>query len=104
MSGNVEEIRKEQGKGRFSLTFKGEESKLLDALGDKIITHEIVVPEKTYTDGSTQVILKIQPEVSAREIIGIANDLVEIESFSKSLPSMDEIFINAVKQSNGNEE
>lgn len=103
LSGNVEAIRREQGAGRFSLTFQGDPSKLLEAVGSRIISHQFVVPEKNVADGVTQVVLKMQPDIQFREIIEIANNSVELESFSRALPSMDEIFINAVNTSNANE-
>ncbi|MCH5240610.1 MAG: ATP-binding cassette domain-containing protein [Muribaculaceae bacterium] len=103
LSGNVDEIRKEEGKGRFALSFTGSTENLLSAIGDDIISHELIVPEKNVTDGSTQLILKLKPETSFRDIISLANNIVELESFSRALPSMDEIFINAVKNANQNE-
>ena len=103
LSGNVDKIRREQGEGRFSLSFTGNAENLLNAIGEDIISHEIVVPEKNVTDGTTNLILKLKPETSFRDIISMANNIVELESFSRALPSMDEIFINAVKNANQNE-
>lgn len=103
LSGNVDEIRKKQGEGRFTLSFRGNESNLLSAIGNDILSHEIVIPDKNVTDDTKNLILKLKPEVSFRDIISMANNIVELESFSRALPSMDEIFINAVKMSNQNE-
>lgn len=100
LSGNVDEIRKEEGKGRFELSFYGEADTLLNSLGENIESHKIIEPEKVITDGLTKLVLKLKPEVEFRDIIGKANDIVELESFSRALPSMDEIFINAVKKAN----
>lgn len=103
LSGNVDEIRREQGKGRFSLTFQGDPARLLNSIENQIISHDFVAPEKSIDDGTTKIILKLKPDVSFRDIISTANDAVELESFSRALPSMDEIFINAVKNANRNE-
>ena len=103
LSGNVDEIRKKQGAGRIALSFKGNESKLLDALGNDVLHHEVIVPDKNLADNTVNLILKLKPEVSFQEIISLANNIVELESFSRALPSMDEIFINAVKNANQNE-
>lgn len=102
LSGNVDEIRRKQGEGRFSLSFKGDPARLLSAVESDILSHEVVIPEKTIDDGVTNVILKLKPEVSFRDIISVTNNVVELEAFSRALPSMDEIFINAVKNSNQN--
>lgn len=103
LSGNVDEIRRKQGEGRIALSFKGNESKLIDAIGNDIVSHEIVIPDKNVSDKVTNLILKLKPGVSFQDIISLANNIVELESFSKALPSMDEIFINAVKNANQNE-
>ena len=103
LSGNVDEIRKEQGKGRFALSFHGNKDLLLSAIEDDIISHDIIVPKKNVTDDTINMILKLKPEVSFKDIISLANNIVELESFSRALPSMDEIFINAVKNANQNE-
>ena len=100
LSGNVEEIRKREGEGRFSLTFLGSPSALLNAIDGKFESYDIVEPEKHIDDNFTNLVLKLKPEVSFREIIDLANANVELESFSRALPSMDEIFINAVKKAN----
>lgn len=103
LSGNVDEIRKKQGEGRIALSFKGNETKLLDAIGGDIVSHEVIIPDKNVSDNTTNLILKLKPEVSFQDIISLANNIVELESFSRALPSMDEIFINAVKNANQNE-
>ena len=103
LSGNVEEIRREEGKGRVSLSFQGDPAKLFNEIESKIISHDFVIPEKNITDGYIKLILKLKPDVSFREIIEAANNSVELESFSRALPSMDEIFINAVKRADYNE-
>lgn len=100
LSGNVEEIRREEGKGRFSLTFQGDPGNLLNAVDGRFDSFEIVEPDKNLEDGLTRLVLKLKPDVPFREIIDLANNSVELESFSRALPSMDEIFINAVKKAN----
>ena len=103
LSGNVDEIRKKQGEGRFALTFQGQPEKLISVVEPFIENHKIIVPEKIVNPDLTQIVLKLKPEVSFKEVIGIANEAVELESFTRALPSMDEIFINAVETANNNE-
>ena len=103
LSGNVDEIRREMGKGRFSLSFHGNPDKLLQAIEPDILSHEIIIPDKNVTDDITNLILKLKPETNFRDIISLANNIVELESFSRALPSMDDIFIKAVKNANQNE-
>lgn len=103
LSGNVDEIRKKEGEGRFLLSFNGNPDNLIDALGADILSHEIVQPDKNLKDAPVNLILKLKPEVNFRDIISLSNNIVELNSFSRALPSMDEIFINAVKKANTNE-
>lgn len=102
LSGNVEEIRKEMGEGRLSLSFKGDPAVLLNSVDNMIAYHEIVKSDKNIDPELTNLIIKLNPDVSFKEIIKEANNLVELESFSRAMPSMDEIFINAVKNANLN--
>lgn len=41
--------------------------------------------------------MRIAPDVPRREAIALANDAVDIVSFDRALPSMNEIFIQTVK-------
>lgn len=100
LSGNVEEIRKKEGEGRFTLTFSGDPNQLLKETENFIESHQIIIPERNIVDEKKQILLKLKPDVSFREVIRIANETVELESFTRALPSMDEIFINAVEKAN----
>lgn len=97
LSGNVDQIRQVQGKGRFTLSFTGDYQHLVAELGNRLENWELQVPEKNYSDDSRRMLLKLRDDVSFKEVIEISNRSVDLESFSKALPSMDEIFINAIK-------
>lgn len=103
LSGNVDQIRSEQGKGRFTLTFHGSPENLISSLGDRIKNARVIIPDKITDNDTQKLLLKLNDDVNFKEVIDIANRTVELESFSKSLPSMDEIFINAVNSSENNE-
>lgn len=98
LSGNVDKIRREQGMGRFLLTFSGNPDNLISKLGDSVIEHELTASDENIT-GLNRLMLKIKPNVQFHDVIEIANDTVDLESFTRALPSMDEIFIKAVKDS-----
>lgn len=102
LSGNVEEIRREQGKGRFQVSFNGDPQNLISSLGDRIIEHDILTDNSAEESTLNKVLLKIRPEVPFKEVIEVANNSVDLESFTRALPSMDEIFIKAVKDSEQN--
>ncbi|MCH5247349.1 MAG: ATP-binding cassette domain-containing protein [Muribaculaceae bacterium] len=99
LSGNVERIRREHGKGRFSMAFHGDYNQLLQNLGERIVFSELKSLETPDGLVPNNAVIKLQYDVSFKEVIDIANNTVELESFNRALPSMDEIFINAVKES-----
>jgi ABC-2 type transport system ATP-binding protein len=72
------------------LVFRGDLAELRNALGDHCT---LLDSEEGELD---RVKLHIGAEQSVREIIAVANDLVEIRSFQEMIPSMNDIFIRAV--------
>lgn len=93
LSGNVSQIRSEWGKGRYSMSFEGDPDKLLSALGDRLIEHTF---EKDVNSPVISARLKLAPDVTLRETIATANAAVDLVSFDRALPSMNEIFISTV--------
>ncbi len=94
LSGNVNEIRSAMGRGRYRLAFEGNPDELLSALGERVMDHSF---EKEVNSPVTEAKLLLRPDVSMRETIALANDAVELVSFDRALPSMNEIFIHTVK-------
>lgn len=94
LSGNVNEIRQEMGKGRYSLSFEGDPQNLLNALGDRVIDHTFT---SEVNSPVTNAKLLLKPDATIRQTLALANDAVDIVSFDRALPSMNEIFIQTVK-------
>ena len=90
LSGSVDAIRRAHGNGQYLLSFRGDVEALSTALGEHCT---ILANEEGETDNLK---LHIGEESSVREVIGIANELVEIRSFQEMIPSMNDIFIRAV--------
>lgn len=96
LSGNVNEIRTRMGKGRYRISFEGDPQKLLSSLGS------LVIDAKFNEDPNSDVIkveLQLQPDAPLRHTISLANDAVELVSFDRALPSMNDIFIRTVGES-----
>ena len=74
LSGNVNEIRNDLG----------------DRLTEIDFTRDVNSPV-------IDAVMRIAPDVPRREAIALANDAVDIVSFDRALPSMNEIFIQTVK-------
>ncbi len=97
LTGNVNEIRRRFGSNRYKFTFHGDESKLLTAFGDSIISNNGAIKAD---DGEISMTLRFASGSSMHDIIATANNAVELTSFSADLPSMDEIFITSVENNN----
>ncbi len=90
LSGSVDSIRRAHGNGQYQLSFRGNLSELRDALDGHCT---LLDSEEGELD---RVKLHIGAEHSVRDIIAVANDIVEIRSFQEMIPSMNDIFIRAV--------
>ena len=97
LTGNVNEIRRQFGSNRYKFTVHGDESKLLTAFGDSIISNNGAIKAD---DGEISMTLRFASGSSMHDIIATANDAVNLTSFSADLPSMDEIFITSVENNN----
>lgn len=96
LTGNVNDIRRRFGSDRYQFTFRGDESALITAFGDKLLSN--VSSEKIDGD-MTRLTLRFAPGTPLHDLIAVANDTVALNAFSADLPSMDEIFITSVEQS-----
>ncbi len=94
LSGNVNEIRTEMGRGRYSLSFEGDPAQLLTALGDRLLEHDF---QKKVNSEVIDAQLRLRPDVAKRDAIDIINRSVDLVKFDRALPSMNEIFIQTVK-------
>lgn len=98
LTGNVDEIRRSFGSDRYRFHFAGDKMLLLEAFADDI--DSVVSDAVDATSGLQTLILRFRPSTPRRHLIARANELVELHSFSDDLPSMDEIFIRSVQDSN----
>lgn len=96
LSGNVTEIRERIGRGRYRLSFEGDASRLLDALGSRVKASHIEHGEGPMVKAE----LTVDGDVDRREIISLANEAVDIISFDRALPSMNDIFLSTVTEYN----
>jgi hypothetical protein len=82
------------GRGRYTLSFEGDPDQLLTALGDRVLEHNF---QKKVNSEIIDARLLLRPDVAIREAIAIVNNTVDIVTFDHALPSMNEIFIQTVK-------
>lgn len=96
LSGNVADIRARMGEGRYRLTFHGTPQQLLSALGERVESSDFTPGE----NDTIKVALKMKPDADRREIISLANGAVDLISFDRALPSMNDIFLSTVAEYN----
>lgn len=95
LSGNVVEIRARLGQGRYTISFDGDPDALFAALGDRILASSV-----TKEHGLLKASLRLRPDIDRREVISLANNAVDLVTFDRALPSMNDIFIRTVEDYN----
>ena len=100
LSGNVAEIRREMGKNHYRLSFQGDADKLIQTLGPSIRNYNMSAPEQTESGIIYNSEFTLNPDVTMHDFFQAANDTVEIVTFDRALPSMNEIFIRTVENYN----
>ncbi len=95
LSGNVAEIRSRLGAGRYTVSFEGDPDALFAALGDRVLASSV-----TKEHGLLKASLRLRPDIDRREVISLANEAVDLVTFDRALPSMNDIFIRTVEDYN----
>lgn len=98
LTGNVEEIRRSHGANRYRFSFSGSLSALTERLTDEI--DSVLESSTDEESGVSKAVIRFRPDTDRRALVSAVNDTVELHSFSDDLPSMDEIFIRSVEESN----
>lgn len=96
LSGKVDDLRRQYSDGRYTLTFTGDEQKLMETLLP--IASEFSTADAPH--GRRSLNLHIAPDAKLRDVIAIANDQVELASVNESIASMNDIFIRTVENYN----
>ena len=99
LSGSVADIREQFADHRYRLEFKGDSQKLLAAVEPIGAEIAITAGEKNYS-----AIIALPDAEARRPFINAANNAVDIDLFEKIIPSMDNIFVEAVSRANQGEE
>lgn len=95
LSGSVEEVRSRFGDKAFQMDFVGDVDGLKNTVGN------LCTVEQLESKGDmTSVLLKLPICTPSRAILSAANEVVDIHNFYQKVPSMNDIFIRAVEQTN----
>ncbi len=96
LNGRVDQIRRDWGDNRYRIEFSGDSAPLqqrLEAAGCTVEVPEVQPgkPSELHTFRC-----QLPQQVSVRELVALANAEVEMQLFRRELPSMNDIFIQAV--------
>ncbi len=99
LTGNVRDLRAIYGGNKFQLSYNGEDCLLKEAISPFVKSLNVIEPDR---DGNSRIIAELLDIDKRRELIGAANNTVSLIAFEPLLPSMDDIFISAVKSTSQN--
>ena len=97
LTGNVEELRRSFGGNRFRLRYEGELSSLAEAI--KPVVSYIGEDEEENRGQGESVIVELNDAATRRDLGDIANRATDLVGFEPVMPSINNIFINAVRNS-----
>lgn len=100
LSGNVAEIRERMGKGCYRLTFEGSAEQLRTALQPMLHEARFALDGQPDCHGVVSGEFSLAEGATLRDFLSTANEAVDIMSFDRALPSMNEIFIRTVGEAN----
>ena len=100
LSGNVAEIRERMGKGCYRLTFEGSAEQLQTALRPMLREAKFALGGEADCHGVVSGEFRLAEGATLRDFLSTANETVDIMSFDRALPSMNEIFIRTVGEAN----
>ena len=100
LTGEVDALRREFTRGKYSIEFNGDASLLSERLKPMLTaeSYQILPPGKKRLD------LTLSDGIAQRDLISAVNDTVELVSFNPAMASMNDIFISTVSSSNAGAE
>ena len=101
LSGSVRDVREKFADNRYRITYQGDPAQLLEAT-DRLGAEAMV--GETDKLGNLTATLSLAPGTGKRDMIAAVNGAVDLCTFEQVIPSMDDIFVAAVRASEKNVE
>jgi ABC-2 type transport system ATP-binding protein len=98
LEGSVSDIRQQFKSNKFELVYSAEKTDIIDKINGSFTIENHGV----YADGNKYAIIRLTGNKPGNEFLKSVIDLVTIHSFREILPSMNEVFINAVGKTQQN--
>ena len=96
LSGSVRDIREQFADNRYRLTYNGNTALLLEATDRLGVEAAIGAPDKL---GNQTASVTLAGNATKRDLLTAVNSAIDLCTFEQIIPSMDDIFISAVKAS-----
>ena len=93
LSGKVDDIRRKHGGNIFSVQYKGDGQ----ALNDRWQGICTILAHDENSTGYSSLKLHIERNEDVRSVVSLINDSVELRQFTEEVPSMNDIFIQSVR-------
>lgn len=101
LSGPVRDIREQFADNRYQITYQGDPAQLL-AAADRL--GAVTAIGETDKLGNLTATISLSEGVGKRDLIATVNGAVDICTFKQVIPSMDDIFVSAVRANENNTE
>ena len=101
LTGSVRDLRQKYSANAFELTYVGDPAALQNAVGNVAASFSLGGLDR---EGNALANVSLREAGDLRQLISEANNAVSLRGFRQLLPSMDEIFIKAVGESNNQSE
>ncbi|MCM1484462.1 MAG: ABC transporter ATP-binding protein [Muribaculaceae bacterium] len=96
LTGNVDEIRRRFTDGRYSLTFRGDARRAMEPLLPLTASNTLT----EVSPGLYKLDILLAPGATLHDVIAAANEASELRGVSEAMTSMNDIFIETVRNSN----
>ena len=100
LTGEVNALRREFTRGKYSIEFNGDASLLSERLKPMLTAESYQI----LPSGKKRLDLTLSDGIAQRDLISAVNDTVELVSFNPAMASMNDIFISTVSSSNAGAE
>ncbi|MCM1292650.1 MAG: ABC transporter ATP-binding protein [Bacteroides sp.] len=95
LTGNVDELRREFTKGKYSIEFEGSGYDLVKEVETMLKAYDLT----QLPNGRNRINLALNDDTTAKQLVAAANEAVDIVAFNPAIASMNDIFISTVKSS-----
>ncbi|MBR4851416.1 MAG: ATP-binding cassette domain-containing protein [Tidjanibacter sp.] len=99
LSGSLDEVRRSHGGNIFEVDFRGDRSALVGALTPlpcTLLDESLVATAEDGGRSERSLKIHIERDEDVRSVVEVINNTVQLRTFSEVIPSMNDIFIQAV--------